>query len=121
MLSFGYRGVYVDLNKYRKICDLHGPLVDSLIYVKPNKGWLECKLCRKFNRVNHADKYKAEYMVKMRVELRDPYVRDSLRHKGFRKKDITPELIEVERLRLTLVRKIREIMGTYQYGNKYHQ
>ena len=50
-------------------------------------------------RAENAEKIKAKY-AKRRDDLKDPYVKDTLRAQGFKNEQITPELIELKRITL---------------------
>ena len=62
---------------------------------------------RKYREEN-AEKIKAKN-AKRRDDLKDPYVKDTLRAQGFKNEQITPELIELKRITLKTTRLCRQL------------
>ena len=59
-------------------------------------------------RAENAEKIKAKN-AKRRDDLKDPYVKDTLRAQGFKNEQITPELIELKRITLKTTRLCRQL------------
>lgn len=98
-------------------CQYHGELAEASIYPRKLKGGRirpECNICRfeSAYRQRSAPEYKAKkYALKQRsiVGMVDAYVKDRLVQGGFVRSDITPEIIELKRVMITLSRIIRGI------------
>src|ERR1700722_9488300 len=65
---------------------------------------------RKYDSIKHTLKYKEarrKRRKKMRDELHNYYIKHQLKMRGFRREEITPELIAVKRAHLQLKRNIK--------------
>ncbi len=112
-----------DLPAFNKTCPKHGVLKPEHIYVRTRKEdliKLECRICNLISgaksRLHPNHKNNLIFFRKRRAaELRDNYIVDRLLGLGFKKADITPELIEFKRAHIMLIREIRTRRG---YGPK---
>ncbi len=106
-----------------KTCPKHGVLNPEHIYVRTRiepRIKLECKICRRLSgaKSRKDPNYKTYHILfrkRRAAELRDNYIIDRLIGLGFKKTDITPELIEFKRVHIKLIREIRTRRG---YGPK---
>lgn len=103
------------LAKPEKTCHIHGVLPVDKIYKrktalnKNKRGFrYECHYCRIIS-ANKMNKKNAKLYKKLSVDKLLPYyIRDRLAQDGFAREDITPELIEVKRAMILLIRATRD-------------